>query len=223
MLLIALAIGDHIMNEKWIYHMGRWTLFALLVAALLLSACQVQPGRPLAAPVRTPSPGAASPVPSGERLLPFTSISRSVSLGLFSKADLFGQSDFFAITSVEEIKKPKSQVADVELRFSDAVTAELRAVDYRRDFAVLVFRKAAPTTQPDPRPEITGITRRADAVALYARFDPSPPIGGAAAVDAFPYHLVTVSRTEAGEWGRDIRFVFVLNGKEVSEHTHFIP
>jgi hypothetical protein len=101
--------------------------------------------------------------------------------------------------------------------------AELRAEDYRRDFVVLVFRKAAPTTQPDPRPEITGITRQTDTVALYVRFDPSPPIGGAAAVDAFPYHLVTVSRPEASEWGRDIRFVLILNGKEVSEHTHFIP
>jgi hypothetical protein len=124
---------------------------------------------------------------------------------------------------VEEIQKPKSQVADVELRFGDDVTAELRAVDYQWHFAVLVFRKAAPTTQPDPRPEITGITRQTDTVALYVRFDPSPPIGGAAAVDAFPYHLVTVSRPEASEWGKDIRFVFILNGKEMSEHTHFVP
>jgi len=213
------------MNEKRIYDLGRWTLLVLLVAALLLSACQAQPGRQSTAPARTslPSPSPALPAAAGERLLPFRSISWDISFNLFSKTDLFGRVDFFVITSMEEIQKPKSQVADVELRLSDAVTAELRAVDYQRDFAVLVFRKAAPTTQPDPRPEITGITRQADTVAVYARFDLSPLKGGAPAVAAFPYHLVTVSRTDAGEWGRDIRFVLVLNEKEVAEHTHFIP
>jgi hypothetical protein len=34
---------------------------------------------------------------------------------------------------------------------------------------------------------------------------------------------VTISKTEVSEWGRDIRFVLILNGKEVSEHTHFVP
>jgi len=211
------------MNEKKIYHLDRWTSLALLVAALLLSTCQVGPGKQSAAPVRTPSLGTVPPMPAGERLLPFRSISRDISFNLFSKTDLFGRVDFFVITSMEEIQKPKSQVADVELRLSDAVTAELRAVDHQRDFAVLVFRKAAPTTQPNPRPEITGITRQADTVAVYARFDLSPLKGGAPAVAAFPYHLVTVSRTDAGEWGRDIRFVLILNGKEVAEHTHFVP
>ncbi len=110
------------MNKKRIYHLGRWPLLALLVATLLLSACQAQPGRAATTPERTssPAPTTTPPVPSGERPLPFRSISWSVSLGLFSKADLFGQSDFFVITSEEEIQKPKSQVADVELRFSDA-------------------------------------------------------------------------------------------------------
>lgn len=211
------------MNKKWIGHTGRWTLFALFVAAWLLSACQVEPGKPSAASVRTPSLGTASPMPAGERPLPFRSISRDISFNLFSKADLLERADFFIITGLEEIQKPQSQVADVELRLSDDVLTELRAVDYERDFTVLVFRKAAPTTRPDPRPEITAITRQADTVAVHARFDPSPPIGGAPAVAAFPYHLVTVSKAEPGEWGKDIRFNLVLNGKEVAGHTHFIP
>lgn len=212
------------MNEKWIYHMGHWALLVLFVAALLVFACQAQSVRQSTAPAHTPlpSPSPASPAPAGERPVPFGSISRSVSLGLFSKDELFGRADFFVITSVDEIQKPKSQVADVQLRLSDDVITELRAVDYQRNFAVLVFRRAAPTTRPDPRPEITGITRRADTVVLYARFDPSPPIGGAPAVDAFPYHLVTVSRADAGEWGKDVRFILILNGKEVAEHVHFI-
>lgn len=213
------------MNTKRICRLGCWALLGLFVTIFWLSACQAQPVRPSTAPARTspPSPSPALPAAAGERPLSFRSISWDISLGLFSKDDLFGPSDFFVITSMEEIQKPKSQVADVELRLSGDVTAELRAVDYRRDFAVLVFRKAAPTTRPDPRPEIIGITRQADTITVRARFDPSPPIGGAPAVDAFPYHLVTVSRTDAGEWGRDIRFVFILNGKKMSEHMYFIP
>jgi hypothetical protein len=213
------------MNKKTICHPRHWILLAVLVAVLLLSACQAQPDRAATTPGRTssPVPTTIPPILAGERPLPFRTISWRTSLAFFSKADFFARSDFFVITSVGEIQKPKSQIADVELYFSDDVIAELRAVDYQRDFVVLVFRKAAPTTQPDPRPEITGITRRADAVTLYARFDPSTPIGGAPAIAAFPYHLVTISKTEVSEWGRDIRFVLILNGKEVSEHTHFVP
>lgn len=213
------------MNKKTICHPRHWILLAVLVAVLLLSACQAQPDRAATTPGRTssPAPTTTPPVPSGERPLPFRTISWDISFNLFSKTDIFGQSDFFVITSVEEIQKPKSQVADVELRFGDAVTAELRAVNYQRDFVVLVFRKAAPTTQPDPRPEITGISHRANAVTLSARFDPSLPKGGAPAVAAFPYHLIVVSKAEEGEWGKDVRFILVLNGKEVAEHTHFIP
>jgi hypothetical protein len=87
------------MNTKRICRLGRWTLLGLFVTIFWLSACQTQSGRPLATPPGTSllsptllSPSTASPVPAGERPLPFRSISRSVSLGLFSKADLFGRS-----------------------------------------------------------------------------------------------------------------------------------
>ncbi len=229
------------MNKKRICHPRHWILLAVLVAVLLLSACQAQPDRAATTPGRTssPVPTTIPPILAGERPLPFRTISREAFSSLLTKTDYFTtsefsvRSDFFVITSEAEIQKPRSQSADAELRlshdvtvevvrFGDAVMAELRAVDYRRDFVVLVFRRAG-TIYPEPRLEITAVTRRADTVALYARFDSTPPKGGGPAADSFPYHLIAVSKGEEGEWGKDVRFILVLNEKEVSEHTHFVP
>lgn len=229
------------MNSERIYYSGWWTLLTLLVAILSLSACQAQPGGPLTGSERisSPAPTTMLPAPSGERALPFKTISRGAFSSLLSKIDFSAtsdfsvRSDFFVITCAAEIQKPKSQSADAELRFShdvtvevvrfgDDVMAELRAVDYQRDFVVLVFHRAG-TIYLEPRLEIIAVTRRADTMALSVRFDSTPPKGGGPAADSFPYHLIAVSKAEEGEWGKDIRFVLVLNGKEVAEHTHFIP
>jgi hypothetical protein len=44
---------------------------------------------------------------------------------------------------------------------------------------------------------------------------------GGESAHALPYQLASV--TKEGQWGRDVRFVLEVDGKEVQERTHFVP
>lgn len=120
--------------------------------------------------------------------------------------------DFLIIIRPEEVDTPKLKV-----HFPSELADQLRALDYQRDFVLVVFYGSTTATSPDDPVDIRQITRDRDKVVLKTHF------GGSWILPAYssPYHIVTV--TKEGKWAQNIRFALEVDGKEVKEHAYFIP
>lgn len=121
----------------------------------------------------------------------------------------------FVITNDDEIETLVSNV----LAEDPALVDQLRQLDYDRFFAILVLQGQKGST--GYAVTIKQIIRQGGRTMIKAEFvEPSP---GAFIKPAFtsPYHLVAVSKER--QWGQEVTFVLVVNGKTVAETTHFIP
>lgn len=118
------------------------------------------------------------------------------------------------VASPEAVDKP-----GLDVQFPSELADQLRQLDYDRFFAILVLQGQKRST--GYAVSIKRIVRQGNQVTIDAEFvEPSP---GTRIKPAFtsPYHLVAVSKER--QWGQEVTFVLVVNGKTVAETTHFIP
>ena len=104
--------------------------------------------------------------------------------------------DFLIITRLEEVDAP-----ELEVQFPSTLADQLRALDYHRSFALVIFYGSTTAMSPENPVDIRQIIRDGDKVVLKTHF------GGSWILPAYssPYHIVTVSKE--GKWAQDIRFV----------------
>lgn len=125
----------------------------------------------------------------------------------------------FVLASPEEISS-----SGLETRRDRDVIEQLHALNYSRHFAVAVCRGLMGMSNPSLTPDVRQITRDGDKVIVRAHFQDAKEVlskEGGMPMESWPYQLVVV--TKKGRWGRDIRFVLEVDGKEVQERAHFIP
>ncbi len=94
---------------------------------------------------------------------------------------------------------------------------KLQKLDFKKDFALLVFQGLEPNLGYGV--QITSIKRQANIVNIYAQFREPGSIAQPAI--SSPYHLVKIKKV--GNWGREITFQVVVDGKAVDTSSHFIP
>lgn len=167
------------MNTKRIPFLGHRTLswtawrsqggLALLVAALLLSAC-TWPSQP----PPTPAPG--------ETELPFESIDRGNTVRPYPKT----QPAVAVVTSRQEIEERLDQMA------SNRALQQLQSIDFGQYFVVAVFRGTKPMGGYSVT--IRRVGRRGKRLVVYAELSETPPNFPKAPAAVSPYHLVKVQR-----------------------------
>jgi len=120
------------------------------------------------------------------------------------------------ITRPEEVDTP-----ELDIQFPPALAEQLRALDYDRSFAIVVFRGLLGARSPEYTVDILQLIRYEERVVLKAHF--GEPGLGSRRYPAFssPYRVIEVSKE--GRWSQEIRFVLEVDGQEVRERTHFIP
>ena len=145
--------------------------------------------------------------------LPFETIAKSEGFGTGrSPAD----PNFLVIAEPEEVDSP-----GLDVQFPSDLAEQLRAVDYRSNFVIAVFRGRLSILSPKLDVEVLRVVRDGETVIVKARFGDS--VIGERISPAFssPYHIVAVSKE--GEWSRDISFVLEVGGEEMAERTYLIP
>jgi len=120
------------------------------------------------------------------------------------------------ITGPEEVDTP-----GLDVQFPADLAEQLRAVDYQRNFVVVVFRGLLGARSASWTAEVRQVTRYGAKVILIAHFEEPGPGVRRTYVPSSPYQVVTISKE--GEWARLIRFVLEANGEEVKECNHFVP
>jgi len=108
-----------------------------------------------------------------------------------------------------------------DVHFPAQLAETLRAVDFKQDFVVAVFRGLITASSPKYTVEVQKVTREGNKVVIKAQFG-SPGAGDfTQPVNASPYQIIRV--TKKGVWAQEIRFVLEVNDKELTGETLFIP
>jgi len=170
----------------------RLTLILALVALALLASCE-----------------------RGGTDLPFKSVAQATKFGTgYDYSDT--NPDLLVITSPEEVDTP-----GVDVQFSPDLAEQLRTVDYRTQFVVIVFRGELGGTSPSYAIDVLEVTRSGNQVVVQTHFGELGPEQGALMALSSPYHVISISKE--GQWGRKIHFVLKEDGKTVKERTYFVP
>jgi len=120
------------------------------------------------------------------------------------------------IASREEVDAPA-----FSLQFQPSLADELRALGYDRNFVVVVFRGGQSVSAPELIPETREVVRDGNEVKLKTHFGQVNSAKGVRPAGSSPYQVLAVFKE--GRWGRRIRFILELDGKEVVERERFIP
>jgi hypothetical protein len=156
------------MNMKMIHYLGHRKLLALLLMALLLSAC-TWPSQP----PPTPAPG--------ETELPFESIDR---YDWAAQPYSNPQPAVVLVTSRQEIEER------LDHWVRDSVLEALQDIDFGQYFALAVFRGRKPMGGYSVT--IRRVARRGEQLVVYAELSESPPNFPKPTAASSPYHLVRV-------------------------------
>lgn len=155
--------------------------------------------------------------------LPFTTLARDAQIDVEGKArgdrPLLLPGDFLILTQAADANNSKIDT-DVEVGFPPSLVTQLRAVDYEHNFVVLVFRLVGEVSSENTT-IIQEVNRSGDEVILKVHYGSPPPGRPGGAADSYPNHLAMVAKL--GQWRQDIHFILQVDGKEVKEHTYFIP
>ena len=153
--------------------------------------------------------------------LPFKTIAKeSTKYDLTAEANLEDPSDFLILTGPEEINASKSDISRPQLEFSRELAERLRALDYRHSLAIVVFRRLGATSH-SYIVDVRQVTRDREKVVMTAHFGEPRQDEVTMPGFSYPYHIIAVSKE--GKWTQNIHFVLEVDGKEVKEHTYFIP
>ncbi len=156
-----------------------------------------------------------------ERLLPFSPVARRQDVGLPPKVSDSRLYHFSVITNTDDYRRLRTDVGEVELPLDGSTVAQIRVVNYRTHFAVVVFRVEG--FYPEPRLKIERVAMQGLDLVVYAEFDGTIPTVPVPAANALHYHIVAVEKAPDVEWGREILVRLNVNGKEVQEQRFFIP
>lgn len=98
---------------------------------------------------------------------------------------------------------------------SSEALEQLREMDYKRFFAVVVFLGWQPTGHEGIR--IERVVRQGNAVSIYALV--GRPTGETE--ESSPYHIVKIQKV--GRWSTTIDFTLVIEETTVASQSHYIP
>jgi hypothetical protein len=147
--------------------------------------------------------------------LPFETIAQGV--GFPTGRSYSGEEpNLLIITKPEEVDAP-----GLEVQFPSELAEQLRAIDYKRSFLIVVFRGLLSAQSPKYTIDILQVSRSGEEARLKVHFGEPRPDEIRLPAFSSPYHIIAVSKE--GEWARDVRFVLEVDGQAVKEQTHFIP
>ncbi len=163
------------------------------------------------------------PTPPNARSLPLRSVAREFQITMPSRQSPTPLSYHFSlISNPDTLNRVQTDYGEVDLRLEDKeILEQIRAVDYRTHFAVIVF--LVDGFYPEPRLQVTQVAWQEQALVVYATFDGTLPKGPMPAASAMHYHIVAVEKVSDVEWGREILVRLNVNGKEVQQQRFFIP
>jgi len=145
--------------------------------------------------------------------LSFEILDQGLGMGYYDNTD----PDFFVITQLEDIETP-----ELDVHFRPELVELLRAQDYQQQFIVVIFRGFLPVQSSSYAIEPRQILRDEEQVILKVHFGaPDPPDSPVRQAVSSPYLVLAVSKAEP--WSKEIRFTLEVDGKEVKEHSFFIP
>jgi hypothetical protein len=124
--------------------------------------------------------------------------------------------DLLVITSPEEVDAPGT-----DIEFDADLAEQLRAVDYRTRFVVIVLRGELGGTSPSFAIDVLEVTRSGDRVVVQTHFGELGPEQGSLMAFSSPYHAISIAKE--GQWAQKIRFELKEDGRTVKERTHFVP
>ncbi|HEY4690271.1 MAG TPA: hypothetical protein VIK33_13230 [Anaerolineae bacterium] len=124
--------------------------------------------------------------------------------------------NFLVITEPREVDDP-----GLGVQFTSELVEQLRGVDYRRSFAIVVFRGLLSALNREYTVDIFQITRLGDKVVLKVHLGVPRPGSITSPAYSSPYRAIVVSKE--GEWAREISFVLEVDGQAVIERTYFVP
>jgi hypothetical protein len=106
------------------------------------------------------------------------------------------------------------------IQLQPIIKEQLRALDYSRNFAVLVLNGEIGFYLND-EVTIQQISRTGKAVTIRFEYPDSAMGKGKKSSTSSPYALIAVSKN--GGWDETITFILIRNGKAVEQTAHFIP
>lgn len=111
-----------------------------------------------------------------------------------SDDSVVGRPRFIVIVSLQEIHPGLNTVAG-ERQPAVPIAAQLRGLDYAREFAVLVLSEQNRFTG---KVTVQDVPRNADAVTIAAVFDVPPMWQARPTVSVSPYHLIAITKEGMG-------------------------
>ena len=152
-----------------------WPL--LVVAALLLTGCQLSPVTP---------PVAAYPT-SGEVEIPFETVALNEGGANIDAHAMREGSQLLLLTSSE-------QLAGIQEQVNPQTLADVQQVDFQQYAVIALFRGTKPST--NYQTVIERIAKEDDRMIIYAQFWEPNPAWESATAETRPYHIVKIGRRQ---------------------------